>query len=106
MGRKLFESKTKSIWIEIKVYESDEGQIIVYGHDSGKVVKALKRSYDYEYYVTIEPKDKQQLLDQLNLDTTESLFDWFEQHFSHDKAISQLKKQLDEWGIAYQFSTW
>jgi hypothetical protein len=106
MGRKLFKSKTKSLWIEIEVYESKDGQIIVHGHDSGTVVREIKRSYDYEYYVTIEKQDKQLLLNQLGLETTEALLDWFEQHFSNDRAVSQIKKKLGELGIDYQFSTW
>lgn len=106
MKTKLFQSKTNNLWIEIEVYESKEGQIIVHGHDSGKVVQELKRSYDYEYYVTIAPKDKQQLLKQLDLKTTEALLYWFELHFSNDRAVSQIQKKLDELGIEYQFSTW
>lgn len=106
MKRSLFQQKDASIWIEIDVYQSEEGQIIVHGQDSGKVVQELKRRYDYEYFVVIKKEAVQDLMDKLAVKDVEALLDWFATHYSHHRAVSQIKKRLEELEVPYEFSTW
>lgn len=111
LKKTLYELKHEAIWIKIEVHATHDGQIIVYGHDRGKVVKKIKQNYDYEYYLTIKQEQVQELIarisaiEKTNL-TKEQLIDWLVFHFNTDKAVSKIQAQLNEWAITFQFSTW
>ncbi len=111
MKRTLFEERNSSIWIKIDVSVTMDNKIIVSGHDSGKIVQQIKNNYDYEYFITIEEKDVDILIQKIsNQNRTQNrkefILDWFKDNFSSNQAISSIKKKLKELDINYQFSVW
>lgn len=106
MKRTLYEEKNADIWIKIVVHESDEGKIIVEGHDSGPRVKSIKGRDDYEYRLTIEKEEVSSWKNKLGLANTQELFTWLEKEYSTDKIISHLKKRLESLELKAQFSSW
>lgn len=102
----LFEEKTARLWIKIELYYNKDNQLIIHGHDSGEAVKAIKERYDYEYFITIEAADVQQLLSKINLSTLTALSGWFIENFSTHTAVSEIRKELERLSIAHEFSTW
>ncbi|MEL7531039.1 MAG: hypothetical protein AAFN10_07015 [Bacteroidota bacterium] len=106
MERILYEEKTATIRMRIVVYESDEGKIVVHGHDIGEMVKKLKDKDDYEYFLTIEEEEVSLLKEKLGQSTTAELLNLFEQEYSTDKAVSQIQKRLESLGVKSQFSSW
>ena len=106
MRRILFESKTEFLWIKIEVYQMEDDKVVIHGYDSGKIVKEIRHKFDSEYYLTIKKNAVLKLRDKLGLKNVKELFDWFEKEYSTDKAVSQIRKKLNELKIENKFSIW
>lgn len=87
------------------ISESDDGGILVHGHDMGERVKQIKGSDDYEYFLAINEEEVFLLKNKLGLKTTKELFNWFEQAYSTERAFSQIRERLKDLGLNPKFSS-
>lgn len=106
MRTTLFEQKTPNIWIKIEIYINEDKNLVVHGCDSGKVVKQLKQRDDYEYYVTIKEKEIPQLKSIIGVVEDNEMIDWFQQNFSTNSAVSDIREELTRLKVKHQFFTW
>jgi len=106
MRETLYELKNESIWISIEIYYSKEEELIIHGHDSGKIVKKITDNYDYEYFLTLQTPAIEALIQKQELKNREELVDWFKKNFSNEKAMNQIKERLNQLQIKYKFFVW
>ncbi len=80
----------------IDAYIDDDGNFVISGQDIGKVPKEFWGDSDYEYWLSVSPKEKDKLL----LTLLESLYK------GDFRVISKIRSLLDEKEIEYEFNTW
>ena len=99
----LYQLETPEINISMTLYFNDDNQLIFDGYDRGKKVKALKRSYDYEYYYTIEPDSVKKLYETLDIseDERQQLLISIKELFGGNEAYSKFGKFLRNHDIEY-----
>lgn len=104
----LYHYESQELNVSMTLYFTDEGKLIFDGYDAGKRVKALKESYDYEYYYIIEAAEVSKIailfdLPTLKLDK-ELLLENIKNRFSNANAYSAFGNFMRENNI--KFSTY
>lgn len=87
----LIDSRTESVRVRLTARIEHNGDLILDGYDSGKLVEDVWGSDDYEYSLTVKADYKNTIL--LNL---------IKEKFAND---SQFRTWLDEKGIPSDFET-
>lgn len=102
-GNKIFMNNTVNLVnikgstsIHIDVQITEEGKLLFSGQDLGEVPRQVYGDSDYEYWLTLSPVEKDQLLLALIQD----------QYSGDDLVISKLRKYLESKGINYKFNSY
>ena len=96
------------IKINIELYFDESGQLILDGYDIGKSVKDFQGDSDYEYTITIEPKEVMKLYEIFSLepDNREALLEAVKERFGVNEAYTLFEKFLKSHGIDYSGFTY
>ena len=104
----LFEQESAGLAVTVTLYLQPEGQLVMEGYDRGEVVKNLKGNWDYEYSISLEPKQVSQLATflQISPDQPELLFQVVKDRFGGEEGLTRFKTFLQEHHIPYDWITW
>lgn len=107
----LFEEKRKEISIHILAKVDHEGKLLIEGYDSGELVKKLRGSWEYEYYLTTSKNQKENLIKRIQdegveISTDDSLLNWIQAHFAGNEAFSTFQSFLASHGIKSEMYSW
>lgn len=104
----LFEFETSDIYILMKMYFNDQGQLIFEGLDCGETVKRAWGDFDYEYQYTIEPDQAARLYALFGVDSQDkhALLEAIRQQFSFNEAYSKFGEFLQQNDIKFSASSW
>lgn len=96
------------IKISIELYFNESGQLILNGYDIGKSVTNFWGDSDYEYTITIEPKEVEKLCEIFSLepDNREALLEAIKDRFGVNEAYTLFEKFLKTHGIDYSGFTY
>lgn len=100
----LYSLKTEHLNIIITF--SIEDKIVIYGCESGDVVREITGNFDYEYYLTINRLNLIQLKLMKSLKSFEELKEFFIKNFSGENCIEKVKKFCSRNFIRYEFTVW
>ncbi len=104
MRIQLFEESRDEINISITAQIESNEDLSITGNDSGKLVKELKGTWDYEYKVRIKKIDKELLIKKLStqsipINNDTDLMTWLKSNYSHNEAYTKFLNFLKEMGI-------
>ncbi len=107
----LFKQVRPEIEINITANINEKGDLLIEGHDFGKLVEELRGSWDYEYFLTVPKPQKEMLREKLGeeLETPledQELLKWLEKSYNHNEAFSGIEQLLDRLGVRYEFHSW
>lgn len=107
----LFHDNRPEIHVRVTATINLEGDLMIEGYDSGKLVEELKGNWDYEYNMVIKKSQKEQLLnklaDQLQHDLNdEGLLKWLKENYNHNEAFSALQFLFDRLNVPYEPFYW
>lgn len=107
----LFEEKRPDISICVTMSIKSDGSLEVAGRDQGQVVKKFQGKSEYEYYLLVSPKEKEELKEKLRRDepdlkTDSDLLKWFKLHYSKNEAFSEITALLKELKVEHDTSFW
>lgn len=104
----LYEFETPDIYILMKVYFNDKGQLIFEGLDCGETVKRAWGDFDYEYQYTIEPDQAERLSAVMGVDPRDrqALLGAIQQRFSFNEAYSKFGEFLRQNNIQFSAFSW
>ena len=92
---RLYEERGEtSIFIDVEI--NDKGSIVLSGQDLGKVPEEFWGDSDYEYWIVVDQKQKDNLLLSLIKD----------KFGGNAQAFSNFKDYLIKEGIPYDFDSW
>ncbi|KAF5061976.1 hypothetical protein DSECCO2_309790 [anaerobic digester metagenome] len=96
------------IKINIELYFSESGQLILDGYDFGKSVEYAWGDSDYEYTITIESKEVEKLYGIFGLepDNRPELLQAIKKRFGVNEAYTVFGKFLQSHGIDYSGFTY
>lgn len=96
----------KTEYSNIIITFSIEDKIVIYGCESGDMVRKITGNFDYEYYLTINRLNMIQLKLMKGLKSFEELKEFFIKNFSGENCIEEVKKFCFRNFIRYEFSVW
>jgi hypothetical protein len=104
----LFYLERPGIKINIGLYFSESGQLTLDGYDIGKSVQYAWGDSDYEYTITIEPKEVEKLCEIFGLepDNRQALLEAIKERFGVNEAYTLFDKFLKSHGIDYSGFTY
>lgn len=88
-----------------------DGSLEVAGRDQGQLVEELQGKSEYEYYLLVSPKEKEELKEKLRRDdpgikADSDLLKWFKMHYSKNEAFSEISALLEKLKIKHDVSFW
>lgn len=104
----LYEFEASGIYILMKLYFNEQGQLIFEGLDCGETVKRAWGDFDYEYSYTIQPDQVARLYPLFGVDAPDrqALLQAIRQRFSFNEAYSRFGEFLQQHSIQFSASVW
>ncbi|HBK72278.1 MAG TPA: hypothetical protein DDZ39_11605 [Flavobacteriaceae bacterium] len=107
----LYEKKLPGISIHINANITKGGGLQIEGIDTGENVENIWGSWDYEYYINTDKKNKNNLIKQLikqgfKINNDMELLIHLQQYYACNEAYTEIHSLLTKENIEFQTFTW